>query len=144
MAEIRKAEVYESRIEKGYIFRIVLGIFYKDEDEVQYMQGFYGNKFNDDNDYNVWKNAIENILGRKVEDGEGAVIKTAITDEDILGIGNFKENYWIVQEKVIDKDGRPSRAFSIKQNKKDIKDFFEKNGIEYKDREAEEKDENLR
>lgn len=144
MAEIRKARVYESKIERGYTFKIGLKIFRKDEDIEQYIQGFGGKKLYDDNDYDVWRNAIENVLDRKVEDGEGAVIKTAITDEDILGIGNFKENYWIVQEKIIDKDGRPSRTFSIKQNKKDIKDFFEKNGIEYKNRESEEKDENLR
>ena len=144
MAEIRKARVYKSEIERGYTFQIGLRIFRKDEDVEQYIQGFGGKKLYDDNDYNFWRNAVENVLGRKVEDGEGTIIKTAITDEDILGIANFKENYWIVQEKVIDKDGTPSRAISIKQNKTDIKDFFEKNGIEYKGREDEGKDESLR
>ena len=144
MVEIRKAKVNSSSIEKGYIFRIDLGIFREDIDEEQYLQGFYGNKLHNDNDYNIWRNAVENVLGRRVEDGKGAIIKTVIDDEDILGIGNFKENYWIVQEKVKDKDGRTSRTFSIKQNTADIKEKIKKNGLEYEKTKDEGKEDVLR
>lgn len=100
-----------------------------DEGREVIIQGFGGKQFHTHQDYNDWKNGIENIINRKFEDAKGATIKVVVTqiEEEILGIGNLDESYWITKEK----NGKETK-FNFINNKEKIDRFFEKNNIGYK------------
>ncbi len=133
MNELREAEIYYSKIEKNYTCLIGLNVLRKDK-SIEFMQSFGGSKFNTDEDYNMWKNAIENMTGRRFEDIHGAHIKTVVSFDDMLGIGSLKGNNWItkkVENKKRD-DGTTERRtiYSFLNTKKEIDEFFESVGIE--------------
>lgn len=126
MNEVRKAEIFNSMIEEGYTCMINFHVL-NSEGRRSFIQGFGGKKFHTIKDYETWKIGIENITGRRFEDINGAIIKIILTeDEDILGIGSFNENYWIVKEQA---EGKTE--FSFKTNREKTDEFFEKNNIKH-------------
>ena len=127
MNEIKKAKIFRAIIEEGYTCMINFHLL-NDEGRQEFIQGFGGKKFHTYQDYESWKIGIENIINRRFEDSKGAIIKVIITDnEDILGIGNLNENYWITKEK---NEGK--MEFNFKTTKEKIEDFFKQNNIEHK------------
>lgn len=126
MNEVRKAEIFSFKIEEGYTCMISFHVLNR-AGRKSFIQGFGGKQFHTRKDYETWKIGIENITGRRFEDSNGAIIKVILTDsEDILGIGNFNENYWIVKEQT---EGKTE--FSFKTNKEKTDEFFEKNNIQH-------------
>ena len=142
MNEIRKAEIFSATIEEGYTCMIGVYIL-DDKGRKRFVQNFGGKKFYTYQEYETWKNGIENIINRKFEDSKGAILKVIIDEEDILGIGNLKENYWIVKEKVKEEKDRTIKektVFSFKTEKREIDEFFQKNNIEHEKEEGKEND----
>lgn len=133
MNEIRKAEIFNFMIEEGYTSMINFYVLNNDGRRA-FIQSFGGKKFHTHQDCEIWKNGIENITNRRLEDSKGAVIKTIITDdEEVLGIGNLNESYWIVKEK------DEKTVFKFKTTKKEIDEFFEKNNVEHRAEENKDK-----
>ena len=128
MNEIKKAKIFRAILEEGYTCMINFYVL-NDEGREVIIQGFGGKQFHTHQDYNDWKNGIENIINRKFEDAKGATIKVVVTqiEEEILGIGNLDESYWITKEK----NGKETK-FNFINNKEKIDRFFEKNNIGYK------------
>lgn len=128
MNEIKEAKIFRAIIEEGYTCSINFYVL-DDKGREVIIQGFGGMKFHTHEDYDDWKNGVENIINRRFEDSKGAIIKVIITEseEDILGIGNLNENYWITKEK----NGEETK-FSFITNKEKIDGFFEKNNVEHK------------
>lgn len=127
MNEIKKAKIFRVILEEGYTCMINFYVL-NDEGREVIIQGFGGKQFHTHKDYNDWKNGIENIINRRLEDSKGATIKVIITEseDDILGIGNLDENYWITKEKNGEKT-----EFNFINNKEKIDRFFEKNNIKH-------------
>lgn len=123
MNELRKAEIYSSKIEKGYT--CIIGLKILDENgRSDFLQSFGGRKFYTDEDYETWKNSVENITNRRFEDSVGARIKTIISDneyEGILAIGSQNESYWIE---------RVGKEYFIRTKKVEIEDMFKRYNIE--------------
>lgn len=128
MNEIKKAKIFRVILEEGYTCMINFYVLNDEGREVS-IQGFGGKQLHTNQDYNNWKNGIENIINRRLEDSKGATIKVIITEseDDILGIGNLDESYWITKEKDAEKT-----EFNFINNKEKIDRFFEKNNIEHK------------
>lgn len=128
MNEIKKAKIFRAILEEGYTCMINFHVL-NDEGRGVIIQGFGGKQFHTYQDYCDWKNGIENIIGRKFEDIKGSTIKVIITEneEDILGIGNLDESYWIVKEKTDEKTN-----FNFVTSKDELSSFFEKNNVKHK------------
>lgn len=128
MNEIKEAKIFRVILEEGYTCMINFYVL-NDEGREVMIQGFGGKKFHTNQDYNDWKNGIENIINRRFDDAKGATIKVIITEieEDIIGIGNLDENYWIIKEK----NGQKTE-FNFMNKKEKIDEFFEKNNIRHK------------
>lgn len=117
---VQKAKICNSKIEKGYTFMLGLDILDENGD-YDFSQGFGGGKFQNYEDYEFWKKAIENIADRRFEDINGATIQAIVTPAIILGIGNPNGKYWIVREE---------NDIKVKSTRDDIDKFFKDNEIE--------------
>ena len=117
---VQKAKICNSKIEEGYTFMLGLDILDENGD-YDFSQGFSGRKFQNYEDYQFWKNAIENIADRRFEDINGATIQAIVTPAIILGIGNTNGKYWIVREE---------NDVKVKSTKDEINKFFGENQIE--------------
>lgn len=119
--EIKKAKIFKIMLEEGYTCMINFYIL-NDEGRTEFIQGFGGKKFHTYQDYETWKIGIENIINRRFEDSIGAMIKVIVTDnDDILGIGNLNENYWITKEM-----NERETEFNFKTTQEKIEDFLSK------------------